>query len=127
VTTVYLVVLVGIPGSVATAAAIRGEPGRVSSDRDADALRPNHSAATATDNAGCDPTSIERTVVILDGDLYGDVQQGNRYLFSWSDKPVLTTTAASTAPARSRSAAQGSRSRLAASQVIVASPQSRDT
>jgi len=38
---------------------------------------------------GCDLTSTQRTLVVLDGNLFGDVQQRTRYLFGWSDKPVL--------------------------------------
>jgi hypothetical protein len=48
-------------------------------------------AATGTPTAAssCDPNATRRTIVILDGVLFGDVQQGRRYLFGWSDQPVL--------------------------------------
>jgi hypothetical protein len=46
---------------------------------------PARSSASVT----CDPSSIQRTIVILDGVLFGDVQQGRRYLFGWSGSPVL--------------------------------------
>jgi hypothetical protein len=45
--------------------------------------------ARSTASVTCDPSSIQRTIVILDGVLFGDVQQGRRYLFGWSDRPVL--------------------------------------
>ena len=35
------------------------------------------------------PDATRRTIVILDGVLFGDVQQGRRFLFGWSDWPVL--------------------------------------
>jgi hypothetical protein len=37
----------------------------------------------------CDPGATQRTIVILDGVLFGDVRQGRRFLFGWSDRPVL--------------------------------------
>jgi hypothetical protein len=43
----------------------------------------------STASVTCDPSSIQRTIVILDGALFGDVQQGRRYLFGWSGSPVL--------------------------------------
>jgi hypothetical protein len=39
--------------------------------------------------APCDLAATERTIVILDGVLFGDVQHGRRFLFGWSDQPVL--------------------------------------
>jgi len=47
-------------------------------------------AARSTASVTCDPSSIQRTVVNLDGVLFGDVQQGRRYLFGWSGSPVLS-------------------------------------
>ena len=43
----------------------------------------------STASVSCDVGATRRTVVILDGVLYGDVQQGRRFLFGWSDWPVL--------------------------------------
>jgi hypothetical protein len=40
--------------------------------------------------ATCDPTSTERTDVLIDGDLYAYVQRNGRYDFGWSDVPVLS-------------------------------------
>jgi hypothetical protein len=41
-------------------------------------------------DATCDPSSTERTDVLIDGDLYAYVEQGGRYDFGWSDVPVLS-------------------------------------
>ncbi len=46
-------------------------------------------AARSTPSATCDPGASRRTIVVLDGVLFGDVRQGGRYLFGWSDQPVL--------------------------------------
>jgi len=45
--------------------------------------------ARSTASATCDPGSTRRTIVILDGVLFGDVQAGRRYLLGWSDSQVL--------------------------------------
>jgi len=45
--------------------------------------------ARSTASVTCDPGATRRTIVILDGVLFGDVQQGRRFLFGWSDWPVL--------------------------------------
>jgi hypothetical protein len=53
------------------------------------ALAASPRLARSTASATCDPGATLRTIVILDGVLYGDVQQGRRFLFGWSDQPVL--------------------------------------
>ncbi len=53
------------------------------------ALAASPRLARSTASATCDPGSTQRTIVILDGDLFGDVQVGRRYLLGWSDSPVL--------------------------------------
>jgi hypothetical protein len=45
--------------------------------------------ARSTPSVTCDPNATRRTIVVLDGVLFGDVQQGRRFLFGWSDRPVL--------------------------------------
>jgi hypothetical protein len=46
-------------------------------------------AARSTPSVKCVPSATGRTIVLLDGVLFGDVQQGRRFLFGWSDQPVL--------------------------------------